>query len=280
MSEMVHYAAAAKKIIHRWEYRILHSALGVDELGAKAQVAGMTRQMNEELNRAHQAERATLASKVAELRGRKLVIKGEMVNLGLSSEMVVFTPRTDMNPRMRKIVAIALTLMVAVIAAFATGAFLRLSATDTVVPAVACVLLAALLGGLAGDALTRVRTRWPIGVITVAVVLGAGASYLVAWISGLAEQSRLLLVVLFLVVAVVAATAWAMTALSNKALDRDALEVSAARRLADLNRVTQDLEVAQVELASIDGAWEAAKGEGEGVGVRAGNTDARWPHVQ
>ncbi len=269
MSEMVHYAASAKKIIHRWEYRILHSALGVDELGAKAQVAGMTRQMNEELNRAHQAERATLASKVAELRGRKQVIEREMVNLGLSSDMVVFTPRTDMNPRMRKIVAIALTLMVAVIAAFATGAFLRLSATDTVVPAVACVLLAALLGGLAGDALTRLRTRWAIGVITVAVVLGAGASYLVAWISGLIQQSRLLLVVLFLVVAVVAATAWAMTALSNKALDRDALEVSAARRLADLNRVTQDLEVAQVELASIDGAWEAAKGEGEGVGVRA-----------
>ncbi len=50
--------------------------------------------------------------------------------------------------------------------------------------------------------------------------------------------------VLFLVVAVVAATAWAMTALSSEALDRDALEVSIARRLADLNRVTQDLEVA------------------------------------
>ncbi len=269
MSEMMHYAASAKTIIRRWEYRILHSALGVDELGAKAQMAGMTRQMNEELNRAHQAERATLASKVAELRGRKQVIEREMVNLGLSSEMVVFTPRSDMNPRMRKIVAIALTLLAAVVAAFATGAFLRLSATDTVVPAVACVLLAALLGGLAGDALTRLRTRWAIGVITVAVVLGAGASYLVAWISGLVQQSRLLLVVLFLVVAVVAATAWAMTALSNKALDRDALEVSAARRLADLNRVTQDLEVAQVELASIDGAWGAAKGEGEGVGVRA-----------
>ncbi len=63
-----------------------------------------------------------------------------------------------------------------------------------------------------------------------------------------------------------------MTALSSEALDRDALEVSIARRLADLNRVTQDLEVAQVELACIDGAWEAAKGEGKGVGVRAGST--------
>ncbi len=65
-----------------------------------------------------------------------------------------------------------------------------------------------------------------------------------------------------------------MTALSSEALDRDALEVSAARRLADLNRVTQDLEVAQVELASIDKAWEAAKGEGEGVGVRAASADS------
>ncbi len=87
--------------------------------------------------------------------------------------------------------------------------------------------------------------------------------------SGRAQESRLLLVVLFLVVAVVAATAWDMTALSSEALDRDALEVSIARRLADLNRVTQDLEVAEVELASIDKTWEAAKGEGEGVGVRA-----------
>ncbi len=117
--------------------------------------------------------------------------------------------------------------------------------------------------------LTRLRTHWAIAVSAAAVVLGAAASYLVAWVSGLAEQSRLLLVVLFLVVAVVAATAWAMTALSSEALDRDALEVSIARRLADLNRVTQDLEVAQVEIASIDKTWEAAKGEGEGVGVRA-----------
>ncbi len=100
------------------------------------------------------------------------------------------------------------------------------------------------------------------------MVRGAAALYLVGWVSGLAQQSRLLLVVLFLMVAVVAATAWAVTALSSEALDRDALEVSAARRLADFNRVTQDLEVAQVDLASIDETWEAAKGEG--VGVRAG----------
>ncbi len=55
-----------------------------------------------------------------------------------------------------------------------------------------------------------------------------------------------------------------MTALSSKALDRDALAVSIARRLIELNCVSQDLEVAEVELASIDEAWEAAKGEGEG----------------
>ncbi len=58
-----------------------------------------------------------------------------------------------------------------------------------------------------------------------------------------------------------------MTALSSEALDRDVLEVSITRRLADHNRVTQDLEVAQVELASIDETWEAVKGEA--VGVRA-----------
>ncbi len=57
-----------------------------------------------------------------------------------------------------------------------------------------------------------------------------------------------------------------MTALSSEAIDRDALQVSIARRLADLNRVTQDPEVAQVELASIDKVWEGAKGEGRGLG--------------
>ncbi len=60
-----------------------------------------------------------------------------------------------------------------------------------------------------------------------------------------------------------------MTALSGEALDRDALEVSIARRRTALNRVMQDLEVAQVELASINKAWVAAKAEREGVGVRA-----------
>ncbi len=74
--------------------------------------------------------------------------------------------------------------------------------------------------------LTRLRTHWAIGVTTAAVVLGAAAVYLVAWVSGFVQQSRLLLVVLFLVVTVVAATAWAMTALSDRALNRDALEVS------------------------------------------------------
>ncbi len=68
-----------------------------------------------------------------------------------------------------------------------------------------------------------------------------------------------------------------MTAHSNEALDRDALEVSIARRPTDLNRVTQDLEVAQVEFAAIDEAWEAAKGEGEGVGVGAARASMQEP---
>ncbi len=68
-----------------------------------------------------------------------------------------------------------------------------------------------------------------------------------------------------------------MTALSNEALDRDALEVSAARCLAALNRVTQDLEVAQVELASIDGAWDAAKAKGEGAGSSSVSPAATGP---
>ncbi len=55
--------------------------------------------------------------------------------------------------------------------------------------------------------LTHLRTHWAIGVCAPAVVFGAAASYLAAWVSGLAQQSRLLLVVLFLVVAVAAATA-------------------------------------------------------------------------
>ncbi len=37
--------------------------------------------------------------------------------------------------------------------------------------------------------LTRLRTHWAIGVTTAAVVLGAAASYLVGWVSGLAQHA-------------------------------------------------------------------------------------------
>ncbi len=69
--------------------------------------------------------------------------------------------------------------------------------------------------------------------------------------------------------AVVAATAWDMTALSSEALDRDALEVSIARRLADLNRVTQDLEVAQVSSppSTRPGGRPRGRGRGRGRGL-------------
>jgi len=50
-----------------------------------------------------------------------------------------------------------------------------------------------------------------------------------------------------------------MTALSGDVLDHNALEVFITCRLADHNRVTQDLEVVQVALASIDETWEAAR---------------------
>jgi hypothetical protein len=182
-----------------------------------------------------------------------------------------------MLPRITTLLSFLLTAAVATAAAFAAGAFLGLAATSSYVPAIAVVVLAAVLGGIAGDALTRVRTPWAIGVAAGATGLGAVAAYLVAWVAGLSAERRLLLAILFLITALVAAAIWAITSFARRPRSEDAQQVAVARRVAGLGEARGELRVVSAELEGLDGEWGVRVVEVEAICVRARSREACGP---
>jgi hypothetical protein len=248
-------------ILKRWEWRMIHSPQGAIALrqsgapDADAQIAALGEQAMEEMKAAHQAARQAPALRVEELTGRVEDIQQQLRSLGVGDETPVFTPRTDMLPRISTLMALLLTATLAAAAAFAAGVFLGLSAPSTYAPEIAVVILAALIGGIAGDALTRTRTHWAIGIAAGVTALGGIAAYLVAWVAGLMPERRLLITALFLIVALAAGAVWALHALARRPRDDDAQEVAVARRVAGLSSARAELRSAQAELAGVDAAW-------------------------
>ncbi len=253
----------AKAIIARWDWRIIHSPHGALALrgsgapDADAQIAALGEQATEEMKAAHLAERHAAALRVEELEGRVQDIQQQLTSLGAGGGSPVFTPRTDMLPRLSTLFALLLTTALAAAAVVAVGAFLGLTAPSTYGPEIAVVVLAALIGGIAGDALTRVRTRWSIGIAAAATALGAISAYLVAWVAGLMLERRLLISALFMVVALASGAVWALRALARTPRDKDAQEVAIARRTSALSTAKAELRVAQAELEGLDGEWGA-----------------------
>jgi hypothetical protein len=162
-----------------------------------------------------------------------------------------------MLPRISTLMALLLTAAIAAAAAFAAGVFLGLTAPSTYAPEIAVVILAALTGGIAGDALTRTRTHWAIGIAAGVTALGGISAYLVAWVAGLMPERRLLITALFLIVALAAGAVWALHALARRPRDDEAQEVAVARRVAGLNTARAELRVARAELEGVDGEWGA-----------------------
>jgi hypothetical protein len=265
----------ADRIIARWEWRMIHSPQGAIALptqgapDADRQIAALGEQAMEEMKAAHQAARAEPARRVQEAEARVADLERQLRSLGASEDSAVITPRRDMLPRITTLLSFLLTAAVATAAAFAAGAFLGLTATSSYVPAIAVVVLAAVLGGIAGDALTRVRTPWAIGVAAGATGLGAIAAYLVAWVAGLSAERRLLLAILFLITALVAAAIWAITSFARRPRSEDAQQVAVARRVAGLGEARGELRVVRAELEALDGEWGVRVVEVEAVCVRA-----------
>ena len=93
---------------------------------------------------------------------------------------------------------------------------------------------------------------------------GTAAAWLVGWVAGVGQPNRLLLALLFLVVAVLAAAAWAMAFLGREPRDRDAQEIAVARRLSERGALLEQQAAAESRLAAIGVAWDAAAEEVEG----------------
>jgi len=265
----------ADRIIARWEWRMIHSPQGAIELRAEgaadadAQIRALGEQATEEMRGAHRAARAEPARRVTEAEGRVEDIRRQLTSLGVDEHAEVITPRRDMLPRISTLIAIILTAAVAAAAALAAGAMLGLHAMSTWAPEIAVVVLGAIVGGIAGDALTRTRTRWAIGIAAGVGALGAICAYLVAWVAGLGAERRLLLAALFIIVGLVAAAIWALTSMARTPRSEDAQQVAIARRIAGLGQARAELEVARAELEAVDGEWEARVGEVEALCRRA-----------
>jgi membrane protein implicated in regulation of membrane protease activity len=106
-------------------------------------------------------------------------------------------------------------------------------------------------------------------VAAAGLVLGTAAAWLVGWVAGLGQPNRLLLALLFLVVAVVAAAAWAMAFIGREPRDRDAHEIAVARRLSERGVMLEQQADAESRLAAIGVAWDAAGDEVRGIQERA-----------
>jgi len=265
----------ADRIIARWEWRMIHSPQGAIALrrngapDADHQVRALGEQATEEIRAAHQSARRQPARVVQELEGRVKDIEQQLTSLGVDSTAPVFTPRSDMLPRTSTLIALLLTVAIAAAAVFAAGALLGLSAPSTYGPEVAVVVLAAIVGGIAGDALTRIRTQWAVGIAAGATALGAISAYLVAWVAGLSPERRLLITALFLVVVLAAGATWALRALARRPREEEAQEIAIARRVAGLSTARAELDVARVELEGVDGEWGVYLGEIEALCRRA-----------
>ena len=275
MSELTHYAGQAKEIIRRWEFRMVASARSAEGMRAQGrtpdpkELDGMVKQAHGELTIARVAEEAEPKRRRDEAAARVKTLDAELKFFGIDRETITFGPRTDGLPRTRLIVAIAITLIAAAIAAFATGAFTGDHSTNTMVAQMATVAMGALVGGIGGFSLASNRTPLVTGVAAAGLVLGTAAAWLVGWVAGLGQPNRLLLALLFLVVAVVAAAAWAMAFIGREPRDRDAHEIAVARRLSERGVMLEQQADAESRLAAIGVAWDAAGEEVEGVRRRA-----------
>ena len=275
MSELTHYAGQAKEIIRRWEFRMVASARSAEGMRAQGrtpdpkELDGMVKQAHGELTIARVAEEAEPKRRRDEAAARVKTLDAELKFFDVDRETITFGPRTDGLPRTRLIVAIAITLIAAAIAAFATGAFTGDHSTNTMVAQMATVAMGALVGGIGGFSLASNRTPLVTGVAAAGLVLGTAAAWLVGWVAGLGQPNRLLLALLFLVVAVAAAAAWAMAFIGREPRDRDAHEIAVARRLSERGVMLEQQAEAESRLAAIGVAWDAAGEEVEGVRRRA-----------
>ncbi len=264
MSTRTGESTVVEVLVRRWEWRLL----GSDEGRRPERVRDLARQSQEELEAFIQERRSDLAAN-AKVTDQKLTAARERVaaladrvppeaDPPAPSGAAVLSSRVRLGIPM----AILLTLAMMVLAVLATGAVVDLTAASTFVPVAAVTLLAAVVGGVAGSALSLERSRWAVGIAAIVLVLGALAAFLVAWVAGLALERRLLLAVVFVMLAAMSGAIWAFR--SAAAQPRE-VRLDDRRRRRQYDTAVSERQARQAELD----AAQAALSEAEEAASRA-----------
>lgn len=281
--------AFVRALIARWEWRLI----GSDEGQRAGRHGELALQATEELEafiereRAGVAARAAAANVSAEAARDRVAAAAEQVPPEPAEVAPQLPPTNTSRYRIGIPTACLLTVTVVVLTVLATGAVVDLTASSTFVPLAAVTVLAAVMGGVAGASLTWERTPWAAGIAASVLSLGSAAAFLVAWVAGLALERRLLLAVLFVMLAAMSAAIWAFRALAaeprekrtyqrrehrrfKKALEGRSARLSAlAAARADLAEAEASAQRAEIELESFDKVTNAWRKELGYVGKRA-----------
>lgn len=256
--------AFVRALVVRWEWRLV----GSDEGRQPGKNAALSEQAQEELNAFIERERASLAGNAA---AAKVAAEAARERVSEAASKVPPEPGEPAGPKAPTAssrfklgipMAALLTVAVVVLAVLATGAVVDLTASSTFVPLAAITVLSAVMGGVAGATLTWERTPWAIGIAASILVLGSVAAFLVAWVAGLVVERRLLLTVLFIMLATMSAAIWAFRALAAQPREVRSHERRERRRykkaLEQRNSRLAQLEAARAAQAEADKAEHRA----------------------
>jgi len=270
------------RVIRQADWRMNFSPAGADALATAAgedlrrtgrapdmaAVAGMAETSLGALS-AHRATQLMAPLSVqAHLRARVQDLVSEAARLGANPGREIAVPK-DVLPRTRVWVALAITVVIAFVCALVAGLFFNDFATSTTVAALGSIAAGAVVGAVAGDALTRVRTRWTVAAAIGALAMTAAAGLLVTWSLGFGLSRQLLQVALVLVAGLVAAGVWAMAAVSRGPLLIDRRTAKQRRCLKHLAEARTDLAQSESGVGAIVAAYDGAVMELRGIVRRA-----------
>jgi hypothetical protein len=233
-----------------------------------AAVAGMAETSLGALSAHRATQLMAPLSTQAHLRAQVQDLASEAVRLGATPDRELAVPK-DVLPRTRVWVALAITLVIAFACALVAGLFFNDFATSTTVAALGSIAAGAVVGAVAGDALTRVRTRWTVAAAIAALAITAAAGLLVTWSLGFGLSRQLLQVALVIIAGLVAAGVWAMAAVSRAPLLIDRRTAKQRRCLKRLAEARTELAQSESGVAVIVAAYDGAVMELRGIVRRA-----------
>lgn len=272
-----------EEFFRRWEWRLIHSTRGANAIRARgaltadAEMQATIDQFREALRARRDAARAAVASRAEQAGAAKESAERALRARGVDVPGALSYPAGDARPRIGLVLTLLTLLAVTAIAAAAAGAFLGLHAIGTVGPEIGVIALAAIIGSVAGEALMGIAARWALAIGLAVLALGAASAYLVALVSDLIPERRLLLASLFVIVAVLTGAIWAISVSARSPRQRRAERREVSGLLRTLEKARADQVAATAELASLGAEWDAWFAKADAIGREAAAIVAAGP---